>query len=40
MRPPADKAVLYTITAVVCVIILWSIIIGLPVMLLGGLLLM
>jgi hypothetical protein len=40
MRPPADKAVLYTISAVVCVIILWAIIIGLPVMLLGGLLLM
>jgi hypothetical protein len=40
MRPPADKAVLYTISAVVCVIVLWAIIIWIPVMIFGGLMLM
>jgi hypothetical protein len=40
MRPPADKAVLYTVAAVVCVIVLWVVIVSLPVLIFGGLLLM
>ena len=40
MRPPADKAVLYTVAAVVCVIVLWVVIVSLPVMIFGGLLVM
>jgi hypothetical protein len=40
MRPPGDKAVLYTISAVVCVIVLWGIIIWIPVMIFGGLMMM
>ena len=40
MRPPADKAVLYTVAAVVCVIVLWVVIVSLPVMIFGGMLVM
>ena len=28
MKPPADKAVIYTIAAVVCVIVIWFVIVG------------
>jgi hypothetical protein len=28
MKPPADKAVIYTIVAIVCVIVIWFVIIG------------
>ena len=40
MRPPADKAVVYTIVAIVCMIVLWVIILAVPVMLLGGAMMM
>ncbi len=40
MRPPADKAVVYTISAVVCLVVLWMIIASIPVMLLGGTMMM
>jgi hypothetical protein len=40
MRPPADKAVVYTISAVVCLIVLWMIIVSIPVMLIGGAMMM
>ena len=35
MRPPQDKAVIYTIAVVVCVVIVWVIIIGIPAALFG-----
>ena len=28
MKPPADKAVIYTIAVIVCVIVIWFVIIG------------
>jgi hypothetical protein len=40
MRPPADKAILYTVAAVLCVIVLWTIIISVPALIFGSLLLM
>jgi hypothetical protein len=30
MRPPADKAVLYTVAAVICVVVIWVVILGVP----------
>jgi len=36
MNPPADKAVIYTIVAIICMIVVWAIIISVPVALLGG----
>jgi hypothetical protein len=35
MKPPADKAVIYTIAAVVCVIVIWFVIVGLTTALFG-----
>lgn len=35
MRPPADKSVIYTIAVVVCVIVVWIVIVGLPVLMFG-----
>jgi len=35
MRPPADKAVVYTIAVIVCAIIVWVIIFGITALLFG-----
>jgi hypothetical protein len=35
MRPPADKSVIYTIAVVVCMIVVWVVIMGIPVAMLG-----
>jgi uncharacterized membrane-anchored protein len=35
MRPPADKAVIYTIAVIVCAIIVWILIFGITAMLFG-----
>jgi hypothetical protein len=35
MKPPADKALLYTIAVIVCAIILWTIIFAVPAMFFG-----
>lgn len=35
MRPPADKAVIYTVVAVVVMIVVWIVIISIPAMLFG-----
>jgi hypothetical protein len=35
MRPPADKALIYTIAAVVCVIVIWIVIVSVPAMIFG-----
>ncbi len=35
MKPPADKALIYTIAAVVCIIIVWIVIVMIPFALLG-----
>ncbi|MFY9602401.1 MAG: hypothetical protein WAR02_19390, partial [Pseudolabrys sp.] len=35
MKPPADKAVVYTIAVIVCAIIVWVIIFGVVAMLFG-----
>jgi hypothetical protein len=35
MKPPADKAVVYTIAVIVCAIIVWVIIFGIAAMLFG-----
>jgi hypothetical protein len=35
MRPPSDKAVIYTIAVIVCAIVVWIIIFSIPAMLLG-----
>jgi len=36
MRPPSDKAVIYTIAVIVCAIIVWIVIFGLVHLLFGG----
>jgi Yip1 domain len=36
MKPPADKALVYTIAAVVCVFVIWLIIIGVPLAVVGS----
>jgi hypothetical protein len=35
MKPPADKAIIYTIAVIVCVIVLWTIVFAIPAMLFG-----
>jgi hypothetical protein len=35
MKPPSDKAVVYTIAVIVCAIIVWVIIFGITAMLFG-----
>jgi hypothetical protein len=40
MRPPADKAVIYTVVTVVCCIVIGIVVAIIPAMLLGGLLVM
>ncbi len=35
MRPAAEKAVIYTIAVIVCVIVIWFVIVGVPAMLFG-----
>jgi Yip1-like protein len=35
MKPPADKALIYTIVVIVCAIILWTIVFTIPAMLFG-----
>jgi hypothetical protein len=35
MRPPSDKAVVYTIAVIVCAIIVWIVIFGLVALLFG-----
>lgn len=35
MKPAPDKAVLYTVTAIVCVIVIWMVIAWIPAMILG-----
>jgi hypothetical protein len=35
MKPPADKALIYTIAVIICAIIVWIIIFGLTAMLFG-----
>lgn len=35
MRPPAEKAVMYTIAAIVCMIVVWVVILGIPAMIFG-----
>jgi hypothetical protein len=35
MRPPADKATIYTIAAVVCLIVVWIVIVSIPAMIFG-----
>ena len=35
MKPPADKAVIYTVAAVVCVIVVWFVIMSIPALLFG-----
>lgn len=36
MKPPADKALIYTIAAIVCVIVIWFIIASIPVAIFGA----
>ena len=40
MRPPADKAIVYTVVAILCMIVIWFVIAAIPAMLIGGALLM
>jgi hypothetical protein len=40
MRPPADKALVYTIVTIVCMIVIWIVIAAIPALLIGGALLM
>jgi hypothetical protein len=35
MRPPAEKALMYTIAAIVCMIVVWIVIVSIPAMLFG-----
>ncbi len=36
MRPPAEKALLYTVAAVVCMIAIWFVVVAVPAALFGG----
>jgi hypothetical protein len=36
MKPAADKALIYTIAVIVCVIVLWMIVFAIPAALFGG----
>jgi len=40
MRPPADKALVYTVVTIVCMIVIWIVIAAIPALLLGSALLM
>jgi hypothetical protein len=40
MRPPADKALIYTIVTIVCVLVIWMVIGAIQVLLIGGAMLM
>jgi hypothetical protein len=36
MRPPADKALIYTVAAVVCMIAIWFVVVAIPAAMFGG----
>jgi len=40
MRPPADKALVYTIVTIVCVVVIWIVIAAIQALLIGGALMM
>lgn len=38
MRPPADKALFYTVTAIVCMIVVWAVVLAVPLFIISSIL--